>query len=292
MDAINIGVRLAQYGSLLSLFGLSAFATYAPRAAALLSRYLWIACLGLLALAASAASLFVLAANMAGDPTSAADPATLWAVISGTGAGWAWGVRIVALVAALGVLKIRNPFPLLVASGVAVASLAWAGHAAADVGLPGAVHVLADILHLLAGGVWVGALIAFVRLVFRGGKDVKETAEALASFAGVGSVVVAVLVSTGVVSLLYLTPWRPLPDLTTTLWGWLLIIKLAIFVGMFAMAAANRFVLTPRLQAAAAEGSTQALAGLKRSLIVETALAFAIVALVSVLGTLAPPVTG
>ena len=292
MDAANIVVRLAQYASLLSLFGLAAFAAYAPRAAVFLTRAPWIAGLGLLALLASAISLLVLAATMAGDPNGATDPTTLWTVISGTAAGWAWSARMLAVLLTLGCAKLRNPYPLLATSGIAVASLAWTGHAAADAGIPGAVHALADILHLFAAGVWVGALVAFLRLIFHGGKAIQDTATALAGFAGVGSIVVAALLGTGLINLVYLAPWRPLPELTTTPWGWLLITKLILFAAMFAMAAINRFILTPRLQAAASEGPIVAVRKLKLSLAVETSLVLAIVALVSVLGTLAPPATG
>jgi putative copper resistance protein D len=97
-----------------------------------------------------------------------------------------------------------------------------------------------------------------------------------------------VLIATGLVNLQPLVTWTPWPGLTTSPWGWLLLAKFALFVAMLALAAANRFVLTPRLRdvSGSADGH---LAAVRRSLALETGLAFTIAALVSILGTLAPP---
>lgn len=291
MELINIGVRFAQYASLLSLFGFAAFAVYAPAAAGFLPRGRGIVTLAVVALLASLAAIFVLAANMTGDIAGAGDPATLWSVISGTGAGYAWLLRVAALGAALGVARFTSPVPLLIASGLAAASLAWGGHAAAQGGAAGIAHIASDVVHILAAGVWVGALAAFLRLIIRGG-DVGETARALAAFSGVGSVLVAVLICTGSVNALFMVEWRPLPVLTTSPWGWLLLAKLVLFAAMLCMAAVNRFLLTPRLQADIEGGGEGERSHLRRSLVIETSLAFGVVALISVLGTLASPATG
>lgn len=292
MELVNIGVRLAQYASLLSLVGLAAFPLYAPDAEALLPRGRGTIALIVVGLLSSLVSIFVLAANMAGDIASATDPSTLWSVIVDTGAGRAWAVRAVALVIAIGVAQRQNSIPLLLSSGVGAASLAWGGHAAADTGVFGVAHLAADVLHILAASVWIGALVALFRLLVRGGEGGSEIARALAAFSGVGTALVAVLVGTGVVNAWRMVNWRPLPELTTSAWGWLLLAKLTLFGGMLAMAALNRFVLTPHLQAQIGSGGLRPLASLRRSLTIETTLAFGVVALVSVLGTLAPPATG
>ncbi len=289
MEVVNICVRLAQYACLLSLFGLAAFAIYAPRAAAFLPRGRGMLALALVGLLASMAAIFVLAANMTGDLASAADPSVLWSIISDTAVGHAWAVRLVALAAAIGVARFRNPYPLLIASGLAVATLAWSGHGAADTGVFGLAHLSADVLHILAAGIWVGALAAFFRLVMRGGESAGATASALAAFSDVGSAVVAVLIGTGLINALRMVEWRPLPVLTNGPWGWLLIAKLGLFCAMLGLAAVNRFLLTPRLQTEMSNGAVGHLSDLRRSLAFETSLAFGVVALVSVLGTLAPP---
>lgn len=63
-----------------------------------------------------------------------------------------------------------------------------------------------------------------------------------------------------------------------------------LFVAMLALAAANRFRLTPAFERAIAAGDVgRALAGLRVSLAAETTAAVAIVVLVAWLGTLPPP---
>jgi putative copper export protein len=48
----------------------------------------------------------------------------------------------------------------VIASAVALATLAWTGHGAMDEGAKGWAHLLADILHLLAAGAWSGRCLA------------------------------------------------------------------------------------------------------------------------------------
>jgi putative copper export protein len=61
---------------------------------------------------------------------------------------------------------------------------------------------------------------------------------------------------------------------------------------MLCMAAVNRCLLTPRLQADIEGGGDGNLSHLRRSLVLEASLALGVVALISVLGTLAAPATG
>lgn len=65
--------------------------------------------------------------------------------------------------------------------------------------------------------------------------------------------------------------------LFTTVYGWLLIAKLAVFATMLALAAANRFRLTPALERADGDPSRQ-LKALRTSLAVETSAAMSIFA--------------
>lgn len=288
MDAVNIAVRLAQYVTLGGLFGLSAFALYARPAAALVTGRRSLIAITSASLIASLASILVLAAQMTGGADGARDPAILWAVISGTDAGKAWIVRLAALAVCLfGAWRTRSTLTAR-ASGLALATLAWSGHAAAQEGLYGYVRLAADILHLLAAGIWLGALMAFAALVIRKA-DEAVTARALAGFAGVGTGVVAVLILTGLINLAPSVEWRPWPVLTTSLWGQLLLIKLALFAAMLGLAAANRFILTPRLETKARDAAAGGLGHLRLSLVVELSLALAVIALVSWLGSLAPP---
>jgi putative copper resistance protein D len=70
----------------------------------------------------------------------------------------------------------------------------------------------------------------------------------------------------------------------------LLSLKLVLFVAMLGLAAANRFRLNPALAASlnSDEAQEPALAALRRSLLVESSLAFAVLGLVAWFGMLAP----
>jgi hypothetical protein len=72
-------------------------------------------------------------------------------------------------------------------------------------------------------------------------------------------------------------------------YGRLLLAKLAVFVGMVGLAAANRYRLTPGLAKGLAQGDpASALHALRLSLLVETAAGLVVLLLVSMLGVLAP----
>ena len=139
---------------------------------------------------------------------------------------------------------------------------------------------------------WIGALAAFAALAWWRPTDPalhdKALTEALSGFARIGTWAVAVLVLTGLINSLYLVGWNGLPLLPATLWGQLLIAKLGLFMAMLALAALNRFQLTSRLKTAD-PGTTVAIAHLRASLLGEFGLAIAVLALVAIIGTLAPP---
>lgn len=100
----------------------------------------------------------------------------------------------------------------------------------------------------------------------------------------------ALLLLTGLVNSWFLVGPDHLSALAPSAYGLLLVAKVVLFAGMLGLAAINRFRLTPGLGAALAGAPPQAaLAALRRSIVLETAAAIAVLALVSLLGTLAPP---
>jgi putative copper resistance protein D len=101
---------------------------------------------------------------------------------------------------------------------------------------------------------------------------------------------VAILVASGLINSWFLVGPERLPGLVTTPYGQLLLLKLGLFVGMLGLAASNRFRLTPALAASldSDAGQERALAALRRSLILESSLAFAVLGLVAWFGMLAP----
>ena len=298
-----IAVRFALYATLSGLFGLSAFSLYGLKArerADALALRPWLVGSGLLGLLFSGIGLALLAAAMAGAPLWPVDQEAVGMLLSGSATGTAWEARVAALVvASIAALVAAGRAALLglvaFAAGVALATLAWAGHGAMDEGAVGWVHLGADILHLLAGGAWAGALLGLVLLVARpaGRVDAAHltlTHRALHGFGLVGTIMVGTIAVTGIVNAWLLVGVANLPNLAATVYGQLLIAKLVLFGAMLTLASFNRFRLTPAFERSiTAVDHHGALRALRRSLAVEASCAVAILALVAWLGTLEPP---
>jgi putative copper resistance protein D len=149
---------------------------------------------------------------------------------------------------------------------------------------------LSDAVHLVASGVWIGALVVFSRLVTMSVRqdradDLQMVHDALARFAGVGTTTVAILTLSG------LTNPGLFQSSLDTAYGQVLLAKLGVFAAMLALAGANRFVLTPRLSArlSGRGGLKTAINALRASILIETALGVIVLAMVGWLGILPPP---
>ena len=298
-----IAARFALYGVLGGLFGLSAFGLYALRACErgdALALRPWLVAGAALGLLLSAIALALLAASMAGTPPWPIDRDAVGALLSGSAMGTAWEARMAALAVAgcAGAVAAGRGAGLGVvalASGVALSTLAWAGHGAMNEGAIGWAHLVADILHLLSAGAWVGALLGLVWRVTRPAAQVDAahltiTHCALHGFGTVGTVVVGTIVVTGLVNAWLLVGPRNVLALGATLYGRLLLAKLALFVAMLGLASLNRCRLTPSFERSiVAADHRGALAALRASLAVETFCAVLILGLVAWLGTLEPP---
>lgn len=296
-DPLALLVRFGLYVALGVAFGLPLFTLYAPDAGAAGLRRALIST-SIVGVALSIVGLILLAASMSGIPAASVDRAAVEAILSLPAIGTAVIIRIGALVLlAVAAFAIRRPRPLAVAGvalgGTALASLTWTGHGNMSEGLWALIHLAADVVHLLAAGAWLGALVALVILLTRPVRSVSadhvaRTHAALAGFSVIGSVIVGLIVATGLVNLWTVIGVGNVGALFTTVYGWLFIAKLALFGAMLGLAAANRFHLTPALERAGGEPSHQ-LKALRTSLGVETLAAVSILALVAWLGLLAPP---
>jgi len=302
MDAAVIAARIAQFTAAAVLFGAPLFLLYGLRPAAQ-AGLTWprplVAAASLVLLAGSVASLLAQTASMAGDPAAALDRDLLAAVLADTAFGRAIAARALAAATALVLsLALRPGRSLWLAltglGGVGLASFAWTGHGAATEGPGAGLHLAADLLHLLAAGVWLGALAALALMLRprRGPSDpaaLRALHGALDGFSGIGSAVVAVLLATGLVNSWFLVGPAGVSKLGASPYGLLLVAKLVLFLAMLGLAAANRFRHTPALAAALAGGSPEpALAALRRSVLLESAAGFGVLVLVGALGMLAP----
>jgi putative copper resistance protein D len=112
---------------------------------------------------------------------------------------------------------------------------------------------------------------------------------ALDGFATIGTIVVAILIVSGMANLLLVVGFGQLARLLGSRYGQLLLLKLAAFAAMLGLAASHRFRLVPAFERAlAAEAHDAALGVLRKSLVVETLCAVLILALVAWLGMLEP----
>lgn len=302
-DWFTIVLRLALYLDMAAGFGVAMFSVYAlghdERSLAIARRYR--VCVGVCAvigIGLSVIGMTVLAKAMSGAQTySELSTHIFEMLITGTHMGLAWCIRILALALCILIALVKfNPtfrfVAMSVSSGVALATLAWAGHGAMDDGMRGYIHLASDISHLWAAGAWVGALLAFLILATSRANATQDTVAILSrtsnGFAHVGTLIVFVLAASGVVNYV-LIAGPSLDPLVSTLYGQLLLGKLMLVLGMLALAAANRFRLSPTLEASLSSGNrAQAVAKLRQSLFMEAILAVLVLACVAWLGILSP----
>jgi copper transport protein len=210
---------------------------------------------------------------------------------TGTHLGQAWTLSTFAWLGVLGLLVAawvtpRRREPLMASAGVLALGIAfglsWASHPASR----GALALVADYAHLLAGALWVGGL-AMLLIVAGSVRGVPRTArEALARtcilrFSKLALPTVVVVALAG----LYLA-LRELPApaaLLTSGYGITLMAKSSVVLGALALAAYHRRFVVPRLVAGVA------VVTLRRTLALELGCLLAVLALAAVLSQTAPP---
>ena len=211
----------------------------------------------------SLAALVAQTAVMAGSLSEALKPASLSFMVTGTALGMAMVVRAVIAVLGFVLLVALKPgralWGLTIVAGLVVAaSFTWTGHGAATEGQGGPLHLVADVLHAVAAALWLGALAALtILLLRRADPDDLSIHRALHGFAGLGTLAVGLLVLTGLVNSWFLVGPARIGALGASLYGQLLIGKLALFATMLALAAGNRFRLTPGLGSVLASGEDE-----------------------------------
>jgi len=302
-DWFTIVLRLALYLDMATALGVAMFGLYAlrndERSSAISQRYrVFVGAAAAIGIGLSICGMMVMAKAMSGAQSYGELSAHIFEMlITGTHMGIAWCIRILALVACVVISVLTfNPTWRFAAmagtSGVALATLSWAGHGAMDEGVRGYVHLASDIAHLWAAGAWVGALLSFLMLAAIKPANQSDSVEILSrtsnGFARIGTLIVAVLTVSGILNYV-LIAGPSIDPLVSTLYGWLLLGKLVLVGGMLVLAAANRFRLSPGLETALKAGNhVQAALKLRQSLFTEAALAVLVLAAVAWLGILSP----
>lgn len=209
-----------------------------------------------------------------------------WSVLADTRFGWICCARLaLALLLALVVLAPAQRAWSVAAASAFLVLPAFVSHAGATAGLRGDVHVFSDAVHLLSAGGWLGALPAFGLLLWtarrRQNPDWDDfTVKVTLRFSRLAALSVATLLTSGIVN-----SWNLLGsprDLWTTDYGRLVGFKIVLLAAMIAIAAVNKFHLTPRLP------SLAALRNLQRNSLAEIGMGFCVIVLVGYLGRLEP----
>ncbi len=266
-----------------------------------LTRIVWVALA--VAVLSGAAWLVFLTAEIGDLPIAdAVSQGFAWTVLTQTQFGDDWMARLaIALLLAV-LLWIPKRVPglasatavvcAILAAGL-VASLAWAGHAAATEGFDGTIHLASDALHLVAAGAWLGALWPLAILLGharRAGDPASAVVayQATRRFSILGIISVAVILVTGTVNT-YEMLGTFVPSLDAN-YDRLLLAKIGLFAAMLALAAVNRQRLTPQLSSD--RDRRRAMWRLERNSLLEVALGLLILGIVAVLGRISPHVHG
>jgi copper resistance protein D len=250
-----------------------------------LTLWVWLALA--IAVISGAAWLVLLASDILA--TSIADVCLhggAWTVLTDTRFGLVWCTRLaLALLLALPLpLPSLRWFQITIAAAF-LALPALVGHAGTTPGLTGELYLASDMLHLLAAGAWLGALPAFAFLLTRARRTAGRGRDALVvrtvdRFSRLGVFSVGILLASGLVN-----SWSLLNgprDLIETDYGRLVLLKIALFGAMVAIATVNKFHLTPHLPEPAP------LRALRRNSVVETCLGVCVLMVVALLGALPP----
>jgi putative copper resistance protein D len=278
---------LSSFGSSLFLYALAPKLRRRSDAGAAMSiaqrcrRLVWWSLLA--ALAVALAWLFLEAGAIADTESGAQVVLGAPSVLLETRFGQILSVQMLALLAAaIATVPDREAGRLSAAAFTCVAVLLESGHGHAFAMSQGvSALLLSQALHLVAAGAWLGALLPLLIVV----RDAPLDAAALTvrRFSSLGTVAVTVLAATAMFQ-----GWVLGGGVARTLgtaYGWVLLIKAALFIALIGLAAFNRFRATPALATARAENAKLAL---QRSIAVETVIGLSIVLAASLLSGLEP----
>jgi putative copper resistance protein D len=226
--------------------------------------------------------LFAEVQFIAGTTSLGTTAAALPVIVRATLFGRASAAQILALVLALALFaSTRKARPATALAAVATGLEAWHLHAAAmQAGV--SAMLISELLHVLAAGVWLGGLLPLALFVHDAPPEVGDVAAR--RFSAAATPCVLALAATAL--------WQgrilvgSVSALFGTLYGWVALGKLGLFVALLGFAARHRMKLTPDLSGADPVAAQRALA---RSIIGETILGLAIVLLAAVIAALPPP---
>jgi copper transport protein len=284
--------RGLHYGALLLLVGALFFAAFVWPAGS--SRQWPVRALvvaSILGALSAFAGLLLQGALAAGVALGEALSAPVLDAATSTRAGQAWALRAGAWAVVLAVLAILPGRPgrlggpaLALPLAALVGSLPYAGHA--DTHSPKALLIPADVLHVLAAGAWLGALVLLLAVFWprRSEQPGDGAAEATARFSRLALPAVIALVAGGLAQTWFYL--GGISGIVSTPYTWALFIKVMLLGAVVALAARNRRRVGRLLAATPADSGA-----LRRSMRAEVGLAVLVLAATATLVRAEPPVT-
>jgi len=219
--------------------------------------------------------------------SDALDLGTVHDVLFDTTVGLAWQAQAIAavmMVCAFLLPESRRRLGLALASGFGLAALSLTGHASMLDGWLRQAHRANDVLHVLTGGGWLGALVPLIpilRLLSR--PECRAEAQlALRRFSTAGHWAVALVILSGIVNTMLIL--KRLPTDWSSPYQTLLAIKIALVAGMSLLAIVNRYVFVPWIS----RNPNRALQALRLGSIAEIVIGIVVIGLVAVFGTMEP----
>ncbi|WPB87323.1 CopD family protein [Sediminicoccus rosea] len=262
LDGATVLLRAAQYATSLGAAGIGLFLAgfghrLDPGGLAHLRR--WLLGAALAGIAVSLLGLLLRAQILSGN--EAWFDGAVWRAMMVSRIGDAFWLRVVGL-ALLALAAMPWPVaPALAAMGALIAAASYAAMGHSTLYRPRQELSALVTLHLLAVGFWIGSLPLLIRAAMAG------EAGLIAAWSRAAIAMVAVVVLAGGIAAILLVPrW----DLLFAAWyGWGMIAKLLLVLGLIALAAWHRLRLAPAL----AEGGRPARQRLARSIRIEAVLA-------------------
>ena len=205
-------------------------------------------------IAATMVLLLVEAIAAASSPSMGDVLNAAYTILVSTRLGEYWVFRLVVAIAAAGasVITLRQVYAskkswvLILLLGLVLSlSTSITSHNAASTEYNPAINLLSDWIHLVAVGAWIGGLmylaIAITSLSGKTREKWKTAVELLRRFSSLAILCVGAIGITGIYNLILEV--GDLTQLLTTVYGRIILVKIAIFAPMIAFGALNQFVL-------------------------------------------------
>ena len=283
--------RFLHDASLMFLWGACAYLSlFVPRALAdtvwrmVAKPFLLIAATAVLT---ALAALPVTTATIGNGWSDALDAGMIHDVLFETTVGVAWQAQALVAIVMVCVLLLPQSWRrhgLALGAGLGLASLSLTGHASMLEGWVQQAHRANDILHVLTGGGWLGALVPLIPIVKLLGRPEcrAEARVALRRFSNAGHVAVALVILSGIVNTLLIL--KRLPTDWSSSYQQLLAIKIALVAVMAMLAIINRYVFVRWI----GRKPARALLALRLGSIAEIVIGIVVIGLVAVFGMLEP----